>query len=54
MVLIQLDIPDDVNMNLKRYCIDNGLDDKRIAIVMILEEKFNKRIIDGIRKLSGM
>jgi len=40
MVLIQVNIPKELNKKLRHYLIDENIEDKRIAIVKILEEKF--------------
>ena len=42
MVQIQIDLPEDVNIELGVYSLRNKIKDKREAIIKILQEKFKK------------
>lgn len=49
--LIQLELPKDINIRLKEYMAQNRLNDKRIAIIQILKEKFRPDIKAGFKNL---
>jgi len=40
MVKIQLDLPEEGDKKLQHYMIDNGIKDKRIAVIRIIGEYF--------------
>ena len=45
-----------IDKELKKYCIDNNIKDKRDAISRILKEKFNlnNKTSEGIKSFIGM
>lgn len=42
MVMIQIDIPKKLDKDLKIYSVTEDLNDKRNAVIKILDEYFNK------------
>lgn len=51
MVLIQLNIPRDLDKKIALYSIEADFKDKRIAIIEILREKFRE---SGFKKFAGI
>lgn len=43
MVLIQLELPEKENINIRHFMIDNKMIDKRIAIITILKKYFETK-----------
>ena len=52
MVKIQLDLPEEGDKKLQHYMIDNGIKDKRIAVIRIIGEYFKiKQYFQMLKKM---